>query len=136
MLRSSRIVRDVSLATLLAAASIAIAPPSTGLGALPAERVENATVGSIAAQLGVKVVSSARVDDEFTIGMQFTGLLVEPEKLAAFGVKGMRAGARVAVARFGLDRIYIEADEMDPPRRESTRVTLDSNGKLVRPLNA
>lgn len=94
-------------------------------------RADAVTIGSVADQLGVKV--TGRADEEFAVGVQFTSILVNPEKLAAFGIKGMHAGARVVAARLSADRVYVEADELDPPRRASARVSLDKDGKLVLP---
>lgn len=100
----------------------------------PAPVVENATIASVSRQLGVKVFG--RADEEFGLGVQFTGLLVEPDSLAAYGIPGMRAGARVVAFRIAADRVYIEADELEPPRRASNRVAIDVNGRLVRPPKA
>ena len=114
--------------TLVAAAVIAVSAAFTA----PANpHPGSATVGSIARQLGVKVPGKA--DEEFELGVQFTGLLEEPGRLAAFGIKGMHAGARVVAARIAADRVYIEADEVDPVRRESSRVAIGLDGTLVKP---
>jgi hypothetical protein len=67
------------------------------------------------------------------VGVQFTGSLVDPQKLAAFGITGMHPGARVVAARIAADRVYVEADELDPPSRASVRVSLDKDGNLVQP---
>ena len=89
------------------------------------------SVGGIASQLGVKV--PYRNDDEFSLGVQFTGTLVDPAKLAAFGISGMHAGARVIAARIRPDIVYVEADELEPPSRASAQLRLDTSGKLVKP---
>ena len=89
------------------------------------------TVGDVAEQLGVKV--GRQSEDEFTLGVQFTGTLVNPAKLASFGIEGMQSGARVVAARIGTELVHVEADELEPPRRASVQLRLDSNGKLSRP---
>ncbi|MEK7401922.1 MAG: hypothetical protein AABZ80_06110 [Gemmatimonadota bacterium] len=124
MPKLTRFARGVSLLAVLGLASAAFTAPSmdASVSLVP-------TIGSVAAQLGVKV--SGRADEEFMLGVQFTGSLQDPHKLASFGIKGYHVGARVVVACIALDRVHVEADEFDPPRREWVRVRMDANGKLT-----
>lgn len=131
MIRLQRVVRLVSVLTVVVAAGAAFAAPFSGGRATNQPGSGVATIGSVAAQLGVKVAD--RADEEFTLGVQFTGSLEEPGKLAAFGIKGMHTGARVVAARISVDRVHVEADELDPPSRASVRLRMDSDGNLVRP---
>ena len=132
MTRLQRFARGASLlVTLLSATAAAsnkdAAPTSTGH--------LMATIGSVATQLGVKIAD--RGSEEFGLGVQFTGVLAEPDKLATFGIKGMHVGARVVAARVSPDRVVIEADEMEPaPARGSVRIRLDPDGKLLQPPQA
>jgi hypothetical protein len=83
-------------------------------------------------QLGARI--QPRDDDELRLGASVTATLNEPEKLAAFGVKGMHQGARVIVARVAPDKIRVEVDEMDPaPASGGATLKLDAKGLLVAP---
>jgi len=104
---------------------------ATSAFSTPRTAAVSPTVGSIAAQLGVKVAIGDY--DDFDVGIQFTGSLVDPGKLSAFGLRDMKAGARVYVARIGLDRVQVEADQIDPARRESARIPLGADGRLTAP---
>jgi len=87
------------------------------------------TIGGIASQLGVTVAIGA--DDEFAVGVQFTGVLQAPEKLDVLGLTGMHSGARVYAARIGPDRVQVEADELNPQKRITAKLKLDDSGKLL-----
>ena len=100
------------------------------LGVLGATTSVDITIGQMATQLGVKV-PTARADERFDIGVQFTSILVNPARLASFGIKGMHAGARVVAARIALDRVYVEADELEPPVRSSTHLEMDADGHVT-----
>jgi len=87
---------------------------------------------ALAEQLGAKL--QPREDDELRIGMSFTAVLQSPEKLEAFGIKGMHAGARVTVARIAPDKIRVETDEMTPVEANGkATLKLDEKGALVAP---
>ena len=132
MVRPSRVASVLSLVcTLAIATSFA---PSAGDARGTSGQRSVVTVGSVAAQLGVKVVIGN--ESEFIVGASFTGTLSEPEKLAAFGIKGMHAGARVTAVRMGPDRVYVEADELEPPNKGSAKLRLDADGNLVQPPQA
>ena len=76
-------------------------------------------------------VAAEYLNEVFEIGVQFTGVLVEPRKLEAVSIRGMHAGARVVAIRVRPNRIYIEADELDPPARASAHVRLTAEGTLA-----
>jgi len=126
-----KLERFVRRASLFAAASVAIAlltAPYSGWSATrPAPIVP--TIGSVALQIGLRMPPQA--DAEFVVGTQFSSSLEDAPKLASLGLKGFHVGVRVAVARIAPDRVHIEADEFDPPRREFVRVSLDANGRLA-----
>ena len=68
---------------------------------------------------------------ELEIGTSVTCTLRKPARLAAFGITGVREGARVTILRSAPDRVRIEADEIEPIRTESAVVRLDANGAPV-----
>lgn len=120
----------------LARRSILVVPMAVALAVSafrlpPQPQIPITTIGQVAAQLGVKVPS--RADEEFSLGVQFTGTLVDSAKLAGYGILGMHPGARVVAARIAADRVHVEADELEPPSRGVARLSLDADGKLVRP---
>lgn len=85
---------------------------------------------ALAEQLGARL--QPRDDDELRLGASVTAVLSDPEKLAAFGLKGMHSGARVIIARIAPDKVRVEADEMDPtPANASSTLKLDTKGALV-----
>jgi len=131
MPRLERFARGAALLAVLGVASAAVTAPYVG-------RSENRpafivpTIGSVAAQVGVKVTAD-RLDEEFTVGVQFSGHLEDVFKLSTYGLSDFRVGARVTVARIAPDRVHIDADELEPPRRQYVRVRIDADGKLIKP---
>jgi len=127
-----RFVRRASLFAAIGIAGAGFTAPFAGRSATRPATIAP-TIGSIAAQVGVKV-AAVRADEEFAVGVQFTGSLEEPLKLSAFGVPGFDVGARVTVARIAPDRVHIEADELLPVRHtEVVRVRIDADGRLIKP---
>lgn len=125
MLSTSRVPVLAVWLTMAAAPFLAAQQDSKQQGA-PASVSSKA----IAEQLGVRL--QPRDDDELHVGASFTAVLEAPEKLAAFGVKGMHPGARVTVARVAPNKIRIEADEMSPaPANAFTTLELNAKGALV-----
>lgn len=122
MSRTSVLFRAALLAGVLVVAGTAFSAPASSV---------DPTIGRIAGQLGVHV--AAYPDEDFTLGRSFTGTLQEPSKLAALGIPGMSVGARVVAARIAIDKVVVEADQLDPPKRTSARLSLDGAGKLARP---
>lgn len=131
MRRLTRMASWLVLLTILAAAEGAMATPVASARGANRARSTTITVGAIADQLGVSIAANAQ--QEFTVGINFTGTLKDPEKLAAFGIKDMHQGARVTAVRMATERVYVEADEMEPPHRASVRLRLDADGNLVTP---
>jgi hypothetical protein len=124
MNRLQRFQRGTALILALVIISAAFAAPE-----IRASRSASPSIAIVAAQLGVKVPSQAR--DDFDPGVSFTGTLEVPEKLEAFGIKGMTIGARVTATRVSVDRIVVEADQVEPtPVRGSARVIMGEDGKL------
>jgi hypothetical protein len=130
MNRLQRFQRSTAVLSALVIVSAAFAAPE-----IRASRSASPSIAIVAAQLGVKLQSQPRED--FEPGVSFTGTLEVPEKLEAFGIKGMTAGARVTATRVSLDRIVVEADQVAPaPARGTTRIMLGEDGKLRLPPRA
>jgi hypothetical protein len=120
-------------AIAMIAVSLAIAGgtwrPADAQQAPKQQAAPRASVKSIAAQLGVRV--QPRDDDDLDLGASFTAQLEDPEKLGAFGIQGMHAGARVTVFRSAPDKVRVEADEMEPKEaRGAATIKLDAKGAL------
>ena len=89
------------------------------------------TSASVARQLGATMSPSQ--PEEFTVGTSITCTLVDPAKLAALGVEGMHAGARVTAARTAGERVHVEVDELDPaPLTKRLTLKIDPQGRLTR----
>lgn len=121
---------------VLAGALVARPPRPAGAqqtAATPAARAAaiHPAIAAIAAQLGVELQSSG--GGEMQLGDSYTGLLSEPAKLARFGIRGMRAGARVTMSRVAPDRVRVEADQVDAPTQGGATLRLDAAGALVPP---
>jgi hypothetical protein len=86
-------------------------------------------VARLAERLGIAPQPDS--PEELDIGTSVTCRLAKPSRLAAFGISGVREGARVTIVRSAPDRIRIEADEIEPMRTESAVVRLDANGAPV-----
>lgn len=89
-----------------------------------------AAITSLSAQLGVAALPHE--GDQLEVGSTFTGMLDDPGKLAAFGIRDMHKGARVTVSRVAPDRIRVEADELEPKMvRSVVTLKLEDRGTLV-----
>ena len=120
------------LGTLAFAACLTISALASAVAQEPRPQGTPAFVSAkaIAEQLGARI--QPRDDDEFHVGTSFTAVLGAPDKLSAFGLKEMHAGARVTVARIAPDKIRVEIDEMDPvPANTAATLKLDAKGGLV-----
>lgn len=96
------------------------------------QQPQSPSVAALAAQLGAK--AQPRPSEVLDVGETFTAILEEPAKLAALGIRGMHAGARVTVARVSPVAVRVEADELEP-KMTSASVTLhlDARGNLSVP---
>ena len=87
------------------------------------------TSGNIADQLGAKVVDR---NVELPIGGSLTGCVVDPAKLAKFGITGIHEGARLTAFRSAPDKLRLEVDEIEPaPLNRKAVAKLDQSGKLI-----
>lgn len=125
MMNVKRIAILAAAVTALLVVCAAFARPARAVA--PAQP----TISGVALQLGIKV--APRESESFDVGTSFTGLLEKPEKLAAFGIADMQAGARVVVVRLALERVLVEADQLEPPRTARVRLALDGAGRLTTP---
>lgn len=76
------------------------------------------TISNVSAQLGIKLQSPQ--SDELRLGVSFTAVLEQPDKIAELGITGMHSGARVTVTRVAADKVRVEADEMEPVSHSAT----------------
>ena len=127
MLIGSRALALAACLTITAAPRL-VAQQDTRQQGVP----ESVSAKTLCDQLGARL--QPRPDDELRLGGSATAVLADPEKLAAFGIKGMHNGARVTVARIAPDKIRVEVDEMDPaPANGSATLKLDPQGSLIAP---
>jgi hypothetical protein len=95
---------------LVGACVLCVALP--GFAAAQQPDVVPVRIGALIDKLGVKVVPTTPQELEF--GRSATTTLAEPEKIVAYGIKGMHEGARVTITCVGPNRVRVEADEMEP----------------------
>jgi hypothetical protein len=106
----------------------ALAMPAVGQNVR--QQSSQLTRNDVAEQLGAKVTSSQ--NEELGIGSSLTGTLVDPSKLAKFGISGMHEGARVSVMRVAPDKLRIEVDELEPtPQTKKATLKVDEKGRLA-----
>ena len=123
-----RAVSFVATAVTLAAPPIARAQDTATARAVVATAATVAT-DRIAEQLGAKLANAQPT--ELGIGTSATGILADPARLAALGVRDAKAGARVTIMRSARDRIRVEVDEFDPvARTRRLALRLDADGRL------
>ncbi len=127
----TRMLRS-TLAMAAACATILAVMPRTANGQDAKQQGTTPTIAGIASQLGVRAQPTEI--EELQTGTSFTAILENPDKLAAFGIKGMHAGARVTIARVAPDKVRVEADEVDPVSHSgSANVKLSAKGELMKP---
>ena len=130
-------VRVVVAATALAASSLfvsslAVAQDSgTAAAAVSAAQpVRTVATDRIAEQLGAKLANAQPAD--LVIGASATGILSDPARLAALGLRDAKAGARVTIMRSARDRVRVEVDEFEPvARTRRLALHLDGEGRLT-----
>lgn len=124
MSSTSRTTRMLGIAFMCAA----LAMPAVGQNVR--QQSSQLTRNDVAEQLGAKVTSSQ--NEELGIGSSLTGTLVDPSKLAKFGISGMHEGARVSVMRVAPDKLRIEVDELEPtPQTKKATLKVDEKGRLA-----
>lgn len=102
---------------------------STRVAVASAPATSTVAAARIAAQLGSKLVGEQPA--ELFIGASATAILADPARLAAFGLRNAKAGARVTILRSGTERLRIEVDEFEPVARTRTlKLNLDGEGRL------
>ena len=119
-------------ASSLAAASLAAAQDSVTAApaAAAAQPIRAVATDRIAEQLGAKLANAQPAD--LVIGASATGILSDPARLAALGLRDARAGARVTIMRSARDRVRVEVDEFDPvARTRRLALHLDADGRLT-----
>lgn len=113
---------------LLGACVLLVALPVLATAQRP--DVDPVSVGSVADKLGAKAAPSAPRELEF--GHSATSTLAEPQKLAAYGIKGMHEGARVTITCVGPSRVRVEVDEMEPvAQRGAVTLQVSTDGSLT-----
>jgi len=113
---------------LLGACVLVIALPALGGAQRP--DVDPVPVGSVADKLGAKAGPSS--PRELELGRSATSTLDKPEKLAAYGIKGMHEGARVTITCIGPSRLRVEVDEMEPvAQRGAVTLQVSTDGSLT-----
>jgi hypothetical protein len=113
---------------LLGACALAVALPVLSSAQRP--EVDPVPVGSVADKLGVKAAPSS--PRELELGRSATSTLDKPDKLAAYGIKGMHEGARVTITCIGPSRVRVEVDEMEPvAQRGAVTLQVSTDGSLT-----
>lgn len=127
--------RTVVRAALVVATAVALATPSLvraqdSAAARPvAAAAATVATDRIADQLGAKLMNAQPT--ELAIGTSATGILSDPGRLAALGLRDAKAGARVTIMRSARDRIRVEVDEFEPvARTRRLALHLDAEGRL------
>lgn len=123
-----RVAAIAAIAVAFSAPSAARAQDSATARAVVATAATVAT-DRIAEQLGAKLANAQPT--ELAIGTSATGILADPARLAALGVRDVKAGARVTIMRSARDRVRVEVDEFDPvARTRRLALRLDPDGRL------
>ena len=118
-------------ASLLAAPSVAAAQDSNSAAATVGVALPVSAVATdrVAEQLGAKLANAQPAD--LVIGASVTGILSNPARLAALGLRDAKAGARVTIMRSARDRVRVEVDEFDPVvRTRRLALHLDADGRV------
>ena len=131
-----RTLRHARLRAIAACVTVCllIPPSAVAQGGQPDVKQQSSsaiTMGSIAEQLGAKVVDK---NIELGIGQSLTGTVTDAAKLAKFGITGIHEGARLTAFRSAPDKLRIEVDELEPaPVNKKATLKLDDRGRLSAP---
>lgn len=115
----------------LAAPSIASAQDSGTVApaANATQPIRAVATARVAEQLGAKLANAQ--PEDLVIGASATGVLSDPGRLAALGLRDAKAGARVTIMRSARDRVRVEVDEFEPvARTRRLALHLDADGHL------
>ena len=124
-------VAAIGIAVVLVVPSLARAQDTTSASAVvaPAQAIRTVATDRVAEQLGARLANAQPT--ELSIGASATGILSDPARLAALGLRDAKAGARVTIMRSARDRIRVEVDEFDPvARTRRMTLNLDADGRL------
>lgn len=125
-----RVLPVVLLAATLLALPSAAGAQNAGQGGVR-QQSRALTTGDVISQLGISVADSSA---EFEVGANFTGTLREPAKLELLGIRGLHKGARVSAVRISMEKVRVEADEIEPkPARAAATLRIDAHGTLSLP---
>jgi hypothetical protein len=112
--------------SLASAQDSGTATPTTAAAAQPTRAV---ATDKVAEQLGAKLANAQ--PEDLVIGASATGILSDPARLAALGLRDARPGARVTIMRSARDRVRVEVDEFEPVvRTRRLALHLDADGRL------
>ena len=133
---TSKAAHVVAIAAALAAASLAASSPAPAQDSAAAaatvaaaQAVRAVATERVAEQLGAKLANAQPAD--LVIGASATGILSDPARLAALGLRDAKAGARVTSMRSARDRVRVEVDEFDPVvRTRRLALHLDADGRV------
>jgi len=113
---------------LVGACVLCVALP--GFAAAQQPDINPVRIGALADKLGVKLIPST--PQELELGRSATVTLAEPEKLVAYGIKGMHEGARVTITCVGPNRVRVEADELEPvQQRAAVTLRVSDDGSVT-----
>lgn len=118
-------------ASLAVAPSIAAAQDSSAAAATVAvtQPIRAVATDRVAEQLGAKLANAQPAD--LVIGASATGILSDPARLAALGLRDAKPGSRVTILRSSRDRVRVEVDEFEPvARTRRLALHLDADGRL------
>lgn len=137
-IRSTSQVAAYAFATAAALAASLTATPSIAAaqdGSAPApavavaQPIQAVATDKVAQQLGAKLANAQAAD--LVIGASATGILSDPARLAALGLRDAKPGARVTILRSARDRVRVEVDEFEPVvRTRRLALHLDADGRL------
>lgn len=97
--------------------------------AAAAQPIRSVATEKVAEQLGAKLANAQ--PEELVVGASATGILSDPARLGALGLRDAKAGARVTIMRSARDRVRVEVDEFEPVvRTRRLALHLDADGRL------